>query len=305
MGKVFIKRLIIIFLLLLSFGLFYYAQFYIPFKQANQESKGNLPDKGVDDKVALEAAGKKQGSGSENKSSDKKGGVVYVIPNMEKIEVAKDIVYKTDNDSVLKLDVYHPLVEKSDSKGYPVILIHGKTTDRKFKDAKYFTSWGRLVAASGHTAITFNWRSGTTPKDISDLIVYVREHADELNVADDRMSVIAFSMGVEDGVREALSVDTDFIDSIVAYYGKMPMTILENSSELKLPPMFIVKAAYDQYFPSDSNDEFIGKVRALGCKITEVVHSEGKHGFDLFDDNEQSYEIIKKSLEFIKINSKN
>ena len=224
------------------------------------------------------------------------------IPGMEKVNVKKDIVYKTDKAVEQKLDVYYPLENNSGDKPYPVILIHGSTSDKGFKDRAYFDSWGRLIAASGYAAITFNWRYGSVPEDISDLVVFVREHTDELGIDSKGVSVVAFSAGVENGVREVLSADKGFIDSIVAYYGKLPLSVLENKSENKLPPMFIAKAGLEKYFSPDCNNEFISKAAELGCSITEVVHQEGVHGFDVFTDDNRSREIIKESLAFIEAN---
>lgn len=256
----------------------------------------------TNDQIAREITEKILSDKDNIRRKEKRGKVVYEVPNMSKVSVKKDIVYKVDDNMELKLDVYYSLEDKVEDKPNTVILIHGSTPDKKFKDKKYFTSWGRLVAASGNNAVTFNWRSGRVPTDISDLIKYVREHAHELDVESDRISIIAFSAGTQDGVREAVSVDTGFIDSIVAYYGKMPISILDNTSGGKLPPMFVAKAARDSYFASDCNDEFLEKASDLECNVTEVVHSEGVHGFDVFTDNEESYDIIKKSLDFIEMN---
>ena len=233
------------------------------------------------------------------------GTVMYQIPGMEKVEVTKDIVYKVDGDEEQKMDVYYPLEDDPGNKPYPVILIHGRTSDRKFKDSEYFESWGKLVAAYGFASVTFGWRCNIAPEDISDLMIYVREHADELGINSKGISVIAFSAGVEDGMREVLSVDTGLIDSIVAYYGKLPISVLENKQGNELPPIFIAKAGLESHFSSDCNDEFLTKAAELKCSITEVLHPEGVHGFDVYTNGDKTCEIIKESLAFIDTNRRN
>lgn len=248
-----------------------------------------------------------KGEKDENKMTEeeikkaKKGGVVYILPGMDMVEVKEDIVYKKIDNMELGLDIYYPLEAHNPRQERTVILIHGTTSDRGFKSRKYFRTWGRLVAASGNTAITFNWRSNSNPEDVSELINFVRENAKDYNINSENISIIVFSGGVEDGVREALSVDTGFIKSIVAYYGKMPLDILEGDREL--PPIFMAKARLDDIIPSDANDEFLRKAKELQYNVTEVVHNNGKHGFDVYNDDEESYNIIAKSLEFIKESS--
>jgi len=200
---------------------------------------------------------------TEEKIVRKPGTVVYQIPGMEKVELVKDIVYKADKDVEQKLNVYYPLESGFKNKPYPVILIHGRTSDKNFKDSEYFDSWGRLVAAYGFAAVTFNWRSGTVPEDISDLLVYVKEHTEELGIDGKGIGIIAFSAGVENGVQKVLSAGTGVIDSIVSYYGKLPLSVLENNQGKELPAVFIAEAGLENYFPPDCNDEFVSKAAGV------------------------------------------
>lgn len=259
--------------------------------------------KDKEDNIAVQS--NEKADGKEHNESEiiesKKGGVVYLLPGMDEVEVKQDILYKTDEDIELSLDVYYPLDKNKD---HTVILIHGTTSDREFKSRKYFTTWGKLIAASGNAAVTFNWRSYSNPEDISDLIKYVRENGDKLNINKESISIVAFSGGVENGVNEAVSVDSGFIDSIVAYYGKMPMEILEKDIE-KLPPIFMAEAGKDYVVGTDANEGFLNRAKELDINITKALHAEGKHGFDVLNDDKVSQEIIKTSLEFIKEHSKN
>lgn len=276
--------------LLLLLGLSALYGYY--YKQENNDSLANNKP----------AANMPMDNKQEEKPEAKPGEVIYQIPEMEKVNVKKDITYKKNESTELMLDIYYPEENRSKVKPYPVILIHGSTPDKSFKDRDYFTSWGRLVAASGFSAVTFNWRYATSPDDISNLIAYVRKHADELGISSDGMSVIAFSAGVENGVRETLSSDYGFIDGIAAYYGKLPVSVLDNMQGKELPPMLIARAGLDKYFPADCNEEFIKKADSLGCEVTEIIHPKGVHGFDVFTDDDRTREIIKETLEFIEAN---
>jgi len=224
----------------------------------------------------------------------KPGEVVYQISGMDRIEVSKDIIYKVDKGRELQMDVYYPLEGKS--KGGTIILIHGNTTSKNFKDIDFYASYGRLLGASGFTAITFNWRSQTNPEDISDLIRYVRQNSQELKFEGNKLGIVAFSGGVEKGIEAAVESD-DSIAAIAANYGKLPMSILQSGKSV--PPIFIADAALDTSFPKGTNDEFIKQAKAGGFDITHIVHSTGRHGFDVYDDNKQTHDIIKKMLNFL------
>jgi len=231
--------------------------------------------------------------------------LVYKHPDMGKVETKKDVVYKTDNGKELMLDIYYPLGNEDASKAHVVVLIHGKAPTQSLKDTDLYNSWGRAIAANGLAAVTFNWRPSVSPEDVSDLIRYIRENAKELGINGNSISVFAFSAGVKEGIKEALKVNTGFIDSVIAYYGEVDSVVLENDQITGLPPIFIAMAQNDNIIPVNINNDFIEQAKASGCQITYMVHSNGKHGFELYNDDDETRNIIEKTIEFIKENAKN
>ena len=95
------------------------------------------------------------------------------------------------------------------------------------KDWGIFQSWGRLVAASGMTAVTFTHRLGY-PKtaildgasDVADAIAYVRAHAAELGVDGDRLCLAAYSAGGP-MLSPFLSDPPPYVRCLVAFYAIM------------------------------------------------------------------------------------
>lgn len=237
--------------------------------------------------------------------------VLYEVPNMSRVQAKKNITYKTyGNNQKLGFDIYYPLNNAEGKKAYPLIMIHGAAGIPSLKDSGAYNSWGRIGAASGYATIVFNWRAwdrksaDANAEDIADAIKYIREHAEDLNINPDHMSVFAFSAGVNQGIRKTLEVDTGFVDSIVEYYGELPLEVLDKADGKKLPPMFLADAAYDDMINKKINEEFFNKATSMNYQITRVVHENGGHGFEVFDDNMTTYEIIKKSLEFVEANRK-
>ena len=231
--------------------------------------------------------------------------LLYNHPDREKVNVKKDIVYKTYNDNKLKLDVYYPLGNKDISKTSTVVLIHGIADDNNLKDASVYQAWGKAIGASGAAAVTFNWRPSIGSKDVSDLIKYIRENANDLNINSENICVFAFSAGVEEGIKDAVEANTGFIKNVMVYYGKIDESILTPKNNVKVPSYFIAMGANDGGFPPTVNDNFIKKAKAVGSNVINIVHSKGGHAFDVFNaSNDETKDIINKTLKFIQDSSK-
>jgi predicted esterase len=221
---------------------------------------------------------------------------------MAEVQVQKDLVYRANGRTWHKLDVYYPLSAPSKPSNPAVILVHGGAkASSNMKNTRPFVSWGQLFAASGISAITFNW---DYPEEVQivDLIDYVRKNAEQLNVDQDRLCIFAFSGGVEFAVPTVMKSTPEYVRCIVAYYGnlKRAQAQLEEETATKLVPMLIVKAAQDEFIPTDSIDRFVEMARARGAEVHLLTHSKGGHAFDLRNDDDQSHEIIKRTIEFVK-----
>src|SRR5258707_7582459 len=85
--------------------------------------------------------------------------VVYKVPGMERVKVVQNLKYTTINDPNVLMDVYLPPNAAPTQKRPAVILIHGGVkTEYTPKDWGIYTTWGRLIAASGFVGVTFTHR---------------------------------------------------------------------------------------------------------------------------------------------------
>lgn len=257
--------------------------------------------------------------------------VVYTLSGIEAISTRKDLTYKTVDGMHLKMDVYYPANLQSTSRYPAVILVHGDGPAELLKDAKEwgnFVSLGQLLAAVGVVAITFNHRAtdGWTKleevaSDIDDLVQFVGEQAESLQVEKDALCLWAFSAGAPFGLRTALRNAPTSIRSIVSYYGLLdiqpmrpivpatvtdsvlrelsPICYLENDAQ-SITPLFIVRAGLDRPDLNGITDNFITKAFTHNASITAVNHALGHHSFDILDDNERSREIIRQTLDFVR-----
>ena len=265
--------------------------------------------------------------------------IVYSVPGMEKIQPRADIVYKTVNGAggklELKLDAYIPAGAKAGDRFPAVILISGgggaAPGEADWRKAGVYTSYGRLLAASGFVALPFTKRYArgyeTTmngEEDTLDLVKYVRAHNAELNVDPDRIAVWVFSGGgwmMAPFLRERPT----YVRALVAFYAvldvpadsSMPDTVKQQmvrfSSAANAPfrvggccaaPVFIARAGLDGEALNAGIDRFVAEAKKEGnyIDVELMEHPQGRHGFDILDDNERSREIIRAAVAFLKKN---
>jgi hypothetical protein len=224
--------------------------------------------------------------------------LLFKHPNMEAVKKRQDIIYKESNGMLLKLDVYY-----SDNINFScvptVILVHGSAPIESIKDIKLFQSWGKVLAAYGFNTVVFNWRPEENPEDIKDLIYFLLDNSDELQLNSCNLSIFAFSAGVETGVKNIMEINTGFIKKIIAYYGKIDSSIVEMINKTCLPKFLIAMGALDDVYLPDCNDSFIKEAKNLGCDVEFMLHSKGEHGFEVFNEGEETNRIIEHTIKFI------
>jgi acetyl esterase/lipase len=252
--------------------------------------------------------------------------VVLKVPGMDRVKVVQNLKYTKSDDPNVLMDIYVPPDLSENEKRPAVIFLHGGAkTDYTPKDWGVYTSWGRLIAASGFVGVTFTHRLEypntsleKAAADVRDAIKYVRENADKYHIDKDRVSLIAYSAGGP-LLTLAMRGDMPFVRCLVGFYAFMdiqqsdyrktekaetvksfsPITYLQTDTS-KIPPMFIARAGRDEV-PTmrDSIDRFVSEALSKNIALTLVNHPQGVHGFDNQNDDERSKEIIRAAIEFI------
>lgn len=176
---------------------------------------------------------------------------------MDKIQLESDVVYKSENNKKLLLDICYPIDLDKKIKYPTVLLINGGVGSplkfsSRFRDI--FLSWGKLISSFGFIAISFVWRY-KFPQDITTAIDFIRNNANSYNID-------------------------------IEYF----------------PPLLLVMAKNDKYFPINCNDMFNMKYRATGANVKTLLHKTGEHAFDIRNNNKESHEIILKTIDFMKDN---
>jgi acetyl esterase/lipase len=256
--------------------------------------------------------------------------IVYSVPGMARVKVAKNLVYKRVAGEELKMDVYSPPGTSRRVRRPAIVFIHGGRVPPNLlttpKEWGAYVSFGQLVAASGFVGVTFNHRFYTwnslpdSQSDVMDLMAHIRDNAESLGIEKDHVIVWTVSAGSL-FISQPLRDLPPYVRSIVAYYPQLdlqdqrkaapasvtdetlrdfsPLYHLERSGK-NVPPMFIARAGLDDASLNGGIDRFVQVALSKNLTIDLFNHPTGQHGFDIEDNNDRSRQIIMRTIEFIK-----
>ncbi len=254
-----------------------------------------------------------------------KGSIVYDIPGQNDVILKKDIPYQND----LKMDIYYPPRFDFQKKLPAVIIVLGYTDEAgkkllgsEFRSYVQFTSWCRIIAASGLAAITY--QSTNPEKDIVALLNYLNSNSDKILIDQGRLAAFSVSAHTPTMISTSLRntainfkcavvyygffLPKDFkylpqIDSISNNMGFMTPRLPDPINWRKDIPIMIIRAGKDNVpFINQSLSTFYDNAISQNLPITLINYPSGSHGFDVYNNNETSRQIIKNTIDFWKYN---
>jgi hypothetical protein len=246
--------------------------------------------------------------------------IVYQVPGMDAVAVRRDIEYQPG----LALDLYSPPGLEAGERRPAVVFVTGypdpgfvARLGSRLKDMGQYTSWGRLLAASGLIAVTYSNRE---PGDLYALLRYLRENAAALGIDAERLGLWAGSGNVPMALSALMQEPPGSFRCAVLCYGFMldlggATHVAEAAAQIgfanpcagravgDLPPglpLFIARAGRDQ-MPrlNDSIDRFAAEALAKNLPLTLANHAAAAHAFDLFEDSAASREVIRQEVAFL------
>lgn len=189
-------------------------------------------------------------------------------------------------------------------------------TGKKQSQLPAYTSWARLLAASGMAAVVYSNVEANT--DAFSLIEFLKREASRLQIDPDRLAIWACSGNVpnalnivhgDSSIRCAVllygfMLDTTDVtvvaDTASAIGFANPNNGMENFPENT--PLFIVKAGKEENPGlNQSIDLFEAEAIARNSPVSVVHYEEGVHAFDILDDSQRSIEMIKLSVQFLRL----
>ncbi len=251
--------------------------------------------------------------------------VVLSVPGMDAVRRTRGLVYKTAQGEPLQMDVYAP--PGPPGRRPAVLLVHGGPVPKiGARSMGVFVSYGELLSASGFVAVAFDHRFlapqrlADAASDVSDLVARVRADAASLGADPDRLALWAFSGGgplLAGPLRERPA----WLRAVVAYYAVLdlrqpppgvdsgigddlrrafsPVCSLEPGSP-PIPPILVARAGLDHPWLNAGLDRFAQAAAERGVSLDLLAHPEGRHGFDILDDDERSRQIIRRTLDFLR-----
>jgi acetyl esterase/lipase len=248
-----------------------------------------------------------------------------VLPPPTVARIQRDLLYRTDGDRPLKLDIYRP---PSAGRASPVVfLVNGDAPEEIIATAKdwgVYRSYGEHLAARGLVGVPFNHRSTNrfertaAADDVQAAISFVRDRARDLEVDATRVGVWVFSAGGPFGLAPFLQRRPDWLRCAAGFYmiwdlgplrASLPSATDESirrlsclsaldSEALDLPPLLLARAGRDSAPLLEGTDTFVRRARERNVDLTVLDHPTGRHGFDTLDDDDRSREIIGLTLDF-------
>jgi hypothetical protein len=253
--------------------------------------------------------------------------VLYQIQGMENAIVKKNIAYTVSSDTMLKMDIYYPPKFNFKKKIPAVIFVFGFTNDAQKKIAgtqlrhwSAYTSWCRLVAASGMAAIVYE--TVDPENDLLLLEKYIQTNQDKLMIDIEKIGSFVCSGNTPTSVTHILNSPSTVFKCAVIYYGIIltqnfqyiaKYDTLSQQMGFKIPiltdpknwnknvPLLIVRAGLDNVpYLNLALSAFYEKAIEQNLPVTLINYPDGYHAFEFNNDNETTRMIIKNTLEFWK-----
>jgi dienelactone hydrolase len=250
--------------------------------------------------------------------------LVLKIPRMDQVQVTNNVVYKKAGGEKLVADIYYPPALKPGERIPVVVFVIGYTNNAfsvQLKNWRIYTDWARLAAVSGFAGVLYNTTAPAA--DILDLLSYLRQNAASLKIDENRIALWACSANALTALTVLAGERKEFIKGAVLYYGltltpdqkfRDTISVLNKKVNFSMAgvdaiknwhrdlPYFIVRAGRDMREFNQALDHFIAVALANNVPLTLINYTAGRHAFDTDDDNERSREIIRATIEFLKLN---
>jgi Tetratricopeptide repeat len=219
----------------------------------------------------------------------------YPDPPAGAVTVQKDVPYGAADGTRLLMDVYRP--NASGGPRFPVLIFFNAAVGPQKTTAfgGFYGSWAQTAASKGIVGIVPDLRQGHQVQDFQRLLSHLAGRSADYGIDREAMAVYAGSGNVFTAFPMLQDPAQTAIKAAVMYYGSA--TVTEFRRDL---PVLYVRAGLDR---PELNRAIVGLAsRALSqnAPITLLNHPTGHHGFEAFDDDDGTREIIERTLDFVK-----
>jgi len=234
---------------------------------------------------------------------------VLQLPGMDSIDVRREQPYGDGGT----FDLY---VAQGAAPAPTVVFVYG-FPDQRFaqglRQMGAYTSWGRLLAASGMNAFAYSYRDPVG--DLAALLAHLRVNAGTLGIDAARLGIWSASGNVPTALHLLMTQPPDAFRAAALLYGYM-LDVPEAAQQFgigvpargrpidDLPrtvPLLVVRAGQDQTpMLNVSLDAFVNAALARDLPLTVINQLGAPHSFDLFDDSDASRATIRHIIAFLR-----
>jgi tetratricopeptide (TPR) repeat protein len=190
----------------------------------------------------------------------------------------------------LQMDVYRP---KGSAKVPVAVMLNGVGMD--MRTHPQYMGWGRAVTTVGLAGVIMDSEPGAIEKNFDDVMGYLRKHAAELNVDPERVVLYSCSANVTSGLPIAMNASRAYIKAAVVYYGYAQVDAIRRDV-----PVMLVRAGLDSTQLNQGLDAMFARAVRENAPWSLVNIAGGQHGFEVFDDNDESRSVVRATLEFMR-----
>jgi acetyl esterase/lipase len=241
--------------------------------------------------------------------------IVLDVPGMAEARVRRALPYGAP-DATSTFDLYLPPAPAPGAAPPPlVVFVYGFTHPMfagGLRETGAYTSWGRLLAASGLAAVAYSYKDPLA--DLATLLAHLRTHAHALGVDARRIALWAASGNVPAALATILRAPVGSFRAAALLYGyafgaqqaaaAFGIVTADDKSVADLPaqlPILVVRAGADATPGLNASlDAFVAGARARGLPLELLEVPDAPHAFDLVDDREASREAIRKVVGFLE-----
>jgi hypothetical protein len=246
--------------------------------------------------------------------------LAYELPGMDEVEVL-NYTYAYLEDQPLTVDVYYPPGTAADDRLPAAIFGLGyRMSEERLRDAHFYTSWGKLVAAAGMIGVAYDTEQ--PDRDLEVLMAFLQDNAEALRIDSTRLGFHATSSNPPTvmsylmqegraGVRFSvyyyglsLTPDRKYLSEMAEVCADRGCLVAELADVTYVDPevaLLVVKAGRDHVVASnEAMDHFIEYVRGAGATVTVIEYEDGRHGFDTQQKTEEAAQIIAETVAFMR-----
>jgi acetyl esterase/lipase len=251
--------------------------------------------------------------------------LVGVEPAVD-FEVVADLAYTDDGDAGPRLDLVRPRSAAAPRPAW--VFVHGgplpptATALPNTRNFRFFGDYAAIAAACGRAGVVLGHRLlsieaiARSEADLRRGIDWLRDHAEELGIDADRLSLWIFS-GAGVHLPSLLARPPAGVTSLVAFYPVLGAEVMaavmgrelaagEGSEAFRAgslatapPRLFVARAALDHPALNAALDRFVAELAGAPLELELVTHPRGQHGFELLDDERRTRELVESALRFL------